>query len=75
MNERPRVDAFRIMRRIDQYLGPPVCLLLGAAKFFVDRIRPHAGGTGEIRRVLVIKFWGLGSIDLSTPALRALKKK
>src|SRR5262245_31216377 len=56
-NERPRVDAFRIMRRIDQYLGPPVCLLLGAAKLVVDGIRPRAGGTGEIRKVLVIKFW------------------
>src|SRR5262245_30354399 len=62
------------MRRIDQYVGPPVCLLLGAAKFLADRVRPRAGGTGEIRKVLVIKFWGLGSIVLSTPALRALKQ-
>ena len=75
MNRRPRVDAFRLMRRIDQYLGPPICLLLGAAKFLVDRIRARAGGAGEIRKVLVVKFWGLGSIVLSTPALRALKKK
>src|SRR5207253_9143413 len=74
MKGRPRVDAFRIMRRIDQYLGPPICLLLGALKFLVDRIRPRAGAR-EIRQVLVIKFWGLGSIVLSTPALRALKKK
>jgi len=75
MNRRPRFDAFRIMRRIDQYLGPPICLLLGALKFLVDRSRPRAGGAGEIRKLLVIKFWGLGSIVLSTPALRALKKK
>src|SRR5262245_1865766 len=75
MNERPPVDAFRIMRRIDQYLGPPVCLLFGAWKSLVDRIRPRAGDAGEIRKVLVIKFWGLGSIVLSTPALRALKKR
>ena len=53
MNGRTRVDAFRIMRRIDQYLGPPICLLLGAWKFLVDRSRPRAGGAGEIRKLLV----------------------
>jgi ADP-heptose:LPS heptosyltransferase len=63
------------MRRIDQYLGPPICLLLGAARFLVDRVRPRVGAGGEIRKLLVIKFWGLGSIVLSTPALRALKKR
>ena len=43
------VVAFRVMRRIDQYVGPPVCLALGTLKSVVGRIRPdRAGGNGLV---------------------------
>jgi ADP-heptose:LPS heptosyltransferase len=76
MANRSAIGAFRLMRRIDQYLGPPVCLVLGFLRSLAKPLRSPARGnlpTG-VRRVLAIKFWGMGSIVLTTPALRALKK-
>lgn len=66
----------RIMRRIDQHLGPPLCLALGLLRSCAERWRParHRAAGTPIRKVLVIKFWGMGSIVMATPALRALKK-
>lgn len=66
------IESFRAMRRIDQYLGPPLCVLLAIATALTARkdARPPA----PVRKLLVIKFWGMGSIVLATPALRALKR-
>jgi len=74
MTSRPSTP-IRLMRRIDQYLGPPICFVLGILKYLAERVRPAAGQkpAPEIRKVLVIKLWGMGSIVLATPALRALK--
>jgi ADP-heptose:LPS heptosyltransferase len=70
------IRAIRLMRRIDQYLGPPLCLVFGVVRSCAERFRPPKQETAEtgVRKVLVIKFWGMGSIVLATPALRALKK-
>lgn len=65
------ISAFRRMRRIDQYLGPPACVLLAALGRVAWRPRPAAAA---VRNILVIKFWGMGSIVLATPALRALRR-
>jgi ADP-heptose:LPS heptosyltransferase len=76
MANRSSIGAFRLMRRIDQYLGPPICIALGILKSLAERVHPHARRTpaAGLRKILVIKFWGMGSIVLATPALRALKK-
>jgi ADP-heptose:LPS heptosyltransferase len=61
------------MRRIDQYLGPPLCLAFGAVKSVAERVLPQGRPVlGVPAKILVIKFWGMGSIVLTTPALRAL---
>ena len=75
MATRPQIGAFRLMRRIDQYLGPPICLALGFMKGLADRIHPRDNKipTTQLKKILVVKFWGMGSIVLTTPALRALK--
>ncbi len=78
MSPRATLGGIRLMRRIDQYAGPPLCLALqalrhGARRLGLGRRQPAAAG-GAPRRILVIKFWGLGSITLTTPALRALKR-
>lgn len=58
------------LQRADRALGDPAFRLLrpllGAC-----RRRP----AGAARRVLLIKFWGLGSLQLMTPAVRALRRR
>jgi ADP-heptose:LPS heptosyltransferase len=72
---RPPLGAFRLMRKIDQYLGPPLCLAFAAA-LAAARLVSRRGDVAAAapKRILIIKFWGMGSIVLTTPALRALKK-
>jgi lipopolysaccharide heptosyltransferase II len=61
--------SMRALQAIDRRLGPLAGLLL----------RPLALGrrrsSGSVRRLLVIKFWGLGSLQLATPAIRALRRQ
>src|SRR2546426_4571948 len=61
------------MRRIDRFAGIPFCWVLGLFLFlFPSRRRTSPGG--GIRNVLIIKFFGMGSVLLSTPALRLIKE-
>lgn len=71
------ITAFRLMRRIDQYVGPPICVLLGAVRSLTRWLalaQAQPARSSRPDRILAIKFWGMGSIVLTTPALRALKK-
>ncbi len=65
------------MRRVDEYLGPPLCIALGWLRTLAARIRRPRPDTPLPMNAsfLVIKFWGMGSIVLTTPALRALRKR
>lgn len=57
---------------IDRRLGPPICAVLFYAKRLLRRGRP-APALEAVRRVLVIKMWGMGSIVLASPMLRRLR--
>lgn len=58
------------LQRADQWLGRFACALLQPAR----RLRrPRAQEAPE--RVLLIKFWGLGSLQLLTPAVAALRRR
>jgi len=59
----------RTLQAVDRRLGPLVGLLLRPLAFL--RRRP----ADPVLRLLVIKFWGLGSLQLATPALRALRRQ
>lgn len=64
----------RSMIRLDQALGLPLCLLaflLHQPARLLRRARPDA----PVRRILVIKFLGMGSILLATPLLRRLRER
>lgn len=62
------------MRFVDRYLGIPLCWLLGAyCRSFGDAQRRRH--TNDVRKILVIKFFGMGSIILITPALSLIKKE
>lgn len=62
------------LRRIDSWIGNPVCLLMSAAclakHFFLKK-----GPLRQPRKILFIKLFGLGSIVLALPAVRAVREK
>ncbi|MDO8602384.1 MAG: glycosyltransferase family 9 protein [Candidatus Omnitrophota bacterium] len=59
------------MRMIDQYAGRPACFILAQLdriiKFFV-KVKTHP------KEILTMKYFGMGSILLSTPMFRALRE-
>ena len=61
------------MRRIDRFAGIPFCWVLGLFLLLFPS-RRKTSYDGGVRNVLVIKFFGMGSILLSTPALRLIKE-
>lgn len=71
-----------LARIIDDCFGPPICLGLAVAKFFLARLNfsrnegPKEANEGEAgKKILLIKFYGMGSIIMVTPVIRAIKKK
>lgn len=63
----------KLMRNVDELFGPPVCLILHTYNAFKKpfvkvRLLP-------VNKILVIKFFGMGSILLMGPAIRALRDK
>lgn len=61
------------MRKIDWYIGIPLCYFFNILELF-KRIF-YSKKEREIKKILVIKFLGIGSIILTSPAIQALKDK
>jgi ADP-heptose:LPS heptosyltransferase len=61
------------MRRIDWYVGIPVCYLVGNLRRLQRSLSQSP--VPPIRNILVIKFLGLGSIVLTAPAIEALRQQ
>ena len=59
------------LQRADALLGSVACLALQPLRW-CRAGRPTAT---DVRRVLAIKFWGLGSLQLLTPAAAALRRR
>jgi len=60
----------RFMKFIDEYVGKVLVLFV-----FITILFRKAKRTQDVRRILIIKFWGIGSVTLSTPLLVELKKR
>ena len=60
----------KALQRADQALGVAACALLQPLRLVRAREAEYPP-----KRVLVIKFWGLGSLQLLTPAIAALAEK
>ena len=58
------------LQAVDQRLGAPVCAALSPLRRLRRRAAP-----GPPREVLLVKFWGIGSLQLLTPAVRALRRR
>lgn len=57
------------MKKADEYLGSMLCRLLGRNASGIKEAQPDPGN------ILFIKFWGMGSIILTMPAVKAVRKK
>ncbi len=64
----------QVMKSIDHYLGTPLCLLLDVVKKILFWY-PARRITRPPRKILIMKYFGIGSILLASPMLRALKQR
>src|SRR3989339_811911 len=66
---------FHAMKFVDKYAGWILCTLLSFIDFFIKPFKNNEGtaGLNSTKNILVMKFWGMGSIILSTPLLQALR--
>jgi len=65
---------YQVALWIDRWIGPPICaVLLGARRLFDGRAGRPA--PDSVRRILVLKMWGMGSIVLVSPLLRRLRER
>ena len=58
------------LQRADRALGAVAALLLQPVRWLRARREPR-----DVERVLLVKFWGIGSLQLMTPAVRALRRR
>jgi len=61
--------SIRTLQRVDRALGPAVQLLLQPLRW-----RPRRN-PANVRRVVIVKFWGIGSITMLGPAVRVLRRR
>ncbi len=61
------------MRFLDRFIGIPLCWMIGSYYRFVTTSSSRTIKR-QVRNILVIKFFGLGSIVLATPALALAKR-
>jgi hypothetical protein len=58
---------------IDRYIGSALCALLLGWKKAV-RVRRAVLPPGDVEKVLLLKMWGMGSIVLTSPLLKAVRE-
>lgn len=63
----------KLMRKIDFFIGVPLCYFLAGIQVIKRSLSFKAKSPNKIKKILVIKFLGIGSIVLTVPALRALR--
>ncbi|OGS22587.1 MAG: hypothetical protein A2252_03140 [Elusimicrobia bacterium RIFOXYA2_FULL_39_19] len=64
------------MKLIDKYAGWFLCTLFSVLELFFKTFhKPVKLDALNVKNILFIKFWGMGSILLSTPLLKAVKEK
>ena len=73
-DKRPSRRRYDIALWIDNTAGPVVCALLLGAKRLLRRRRAPPDPEA-VRRVLLLKMWGMGSIVLASPLLERLRER
>jgi ADP-heptose:LPS heptosyltransferase len=62
-------------QQIDHVVGRPLCTALTAFDRVVRALSGKPAAPAGIRRVLVIKFWGMGSIILAAAGVRRIRQE
>jgi ADP-heptose:LPS heptosyltransferase len=60
-------------RRLDLHLGRPVLVLLNLLATVLALVHRRRRRDGPVRRILVVKFQGMGSLAIARPAIRAVR--
>lgn len=68
-----QIMKMKLMRKIDFFIGVPLCYFLAGIQMIKRSLPFKPKSPDKIKKILVIKFLGIGSIALTAPALRALK--
>lgn len=63
----------KLMRKIDFLIGVPLCYFLTGIQMIERSLPFKPKSSDRIKKILVIKFLGIGSIALTAPALIALR--
>ncbi len=71
---RPSRRRFEIALWIDRRIGPLLCAILLGAKRLFGR-RRSAPPPEAVRRILLLKMWGMGSVVLASPLLAKLRSR
>jgi len=66
-----------LLRKIDKYVGPLACWFLLGLRKTLNLVFPSkkVNLDTEFKSILVIKFFGMGSILLASPVIQSVKKK
>lgn len=64
----------KLMRRIDYYVGVPICNIFAILRIARNLLPFQKKADTPVKKILVIKFLGIGSISLAAPTVAALKK-
>jgi ADP-heptose:LPS heptosyltransferase len=62
-----------LIKFIDFFFGVPLCFLLGMLLRIKDTLCPLKPGA-PIRKILLLKTWGLGNIVLMHPSMKAIRE-
>ena len=63
----------KLMIKIDFLIGVPVCYVLAGAQILKKSLSFKQKPQSKIKKILIIKFLGIGSITLTAPAILALR--
>jgi lipopolysaccharide heptosyltransferase II len=71
---RPSRRRYDVALWIDRFIGPSLCAILLVVRRLFGRQRAMPQPE-EVRRILLLKMWGMGSIVLASPMLARLRER
>ena len=66
-------STINLMKRMDRYAGIPALYLLRMLRPILDPTHPEENV--EIRKILMVKLWGIGNLVMILPLIRAVRNQ
>jgi len=64
---------YKLIRFFDKKIGIPLCLIFYLISNILLLVRSNK--PKDVKKILIIRFWGIGSLVLLSPTLEAIRKK